>query len=96
MAFGGKLVSSPNSNRLGYIIIIVSSAMFLGALFAWAWLPEVQETQRLPNSYVLPSKSLEELAKGRKAEDQGQVISLRRRVGGLIPKRPKLLAPREK
>jgi hypothetical protein len=85
LKFGGKLVSGASSNALGYILIIFSSAMFLGALFAWVWLPEVQDSQKLPGSRVLPSQSLEELAEGRKkAEARGQIIGFRRKIDGLF------------
>jgi hypothetical protein len=67
---------------MGYILIIFSSAMFLGAVVAWVWLPEVQEAKRLPGSRVLPSKSLEDLAEGRvKARAEGQIAGLRKRLG---------------
>src|SRR5580700_3662424 len=42
MVFNGILASDPNSNGLGWIFIIFSFVMALGAFFAWVWIPELQ------------------------------------------------------
>ncbi|OCK75629.1 MFS general substrate transporter [Lepidopterella palustris CBS 459.81] len=80
-SFHGVKVQDPNSKGLGWILIIYSVVMASGALFAWAWIPDVQDMRREEDSLVLPSKSLEELAEGRvRAQKDGQIIGLRRKV----------------
>ena len=66
-------ISNPNSVSLGWVLIGFSFAMALGAVFAWAWIPELQNPRGSETdwrrqdfrSYEVPSKSLEELAVGR-------------------------------
>jgi PHS family inorganic phosphate transporter-like MFS transporter len=67
---------------LPWSLIVFSFAMALGAVFAWAWIPEVQDVSatevkggvgRRDRRYEVPSKTLEELAIGR--------IGLRREKG---------------
>jgi len=38
--------------------------MGLGALFAWVWIPQVQNTRDDDGRFQLPSKTLEELGEG--------------------------------
>jgi len=52
----------PNSAGLGYIFIFFAFVMALGAPFAWAWIPDVQDHE----DGRAPSKTLEELGKGRR------------------------------
>jgi PHS family inorganic phosphate transporter-like MFS transporter len=72
--------SSPTSHNLGWVLIGFSGAMLLGAFFAWTWIPDVQNArgsesvvkrrkERRWRKYEIPSKSLEELAKGRQGVD---------------------------
>lgn len=80
MVFGGVKASAPASNRLGYVLIIFGIVMGCGALFAWAWIPEVQNRRDEDGGFNLPSKTLEDLGKGlRQAETEGQVIGFRRK-----------------
>lgn len=84
-------ISSPNSKNLGWVLISFSFAMALGALFAWAWIPEVQnprgsevETRRGRRDrfrdYEVPSKSLEELAVGRAGvKDVNRMVGFKHR-----------------
>jgi hypothetical protein len=58
------LASDPNSNGLGWIFIIFGFVMGLGALFAWVWIPQVQNTRDEEGGFQLPSKNLEELGEG--------------------------------
>lgn len=68
-------ITNPNSVSLGWVLIAFSCAMALGAVFAWAWIPEVQNSRGTEiemrkgrksrhRDYEVPSKSLEELATG--------------------------------
>jgi PHS family inorganic phosphate transporter-like MFS transporter len=80
------LASDPNSNGLGWIFITFGIVMGLGALFAWVWIPQVQNTRDDDGRFQLPSKTLEELGEGfRKATSRepgggGQVIGFRAKV----------------
>jgi hypothetical protein len=78
-------VKDINSNAMGWVLIVLSPMMFLGAILAWAWLPEVQSPTRVANGRKLVNKSLETLALGRtEAEQGGQVVGMRRRLRGLV------------
>jgi len=96
-------ITNPNSHSLGWILIGFSFAMLLGALFSWAWIPEVQnergsETEKRRGrsskhrKWEVPSKTLEELAKGRMLGVGGERedgIGFRRKGGNLIRRRRK-------
>lgn len=80
-------ITNPNSLTLGWILVGFSFAMALGALFSWAWVPEVQDgrgtdmedTRRRKSrlrAYEVPSKTLEDLATGRAG-----VVDERREIG---------------
>jgi hypothetical protein len=56
--------NDPNTNSLGYIFIIFGCVMGLGAVFAWGWIPDVQNSRDESGGLVLPSKTLEELGEG--------------------------------
>lgn len=82
-------ITNPNSLTLGWILIGFSFAMGLGALFSYAWIPELQdargtevETRRGKKSrlrrFEVPSKSLEELARGRAGKDEHDAVGFRR------------------
>ncbi len=89
-------ISSPNSTSLAWVLVGFSFAMGLGAVFAWAWIPEVQDprgmdkeekrlsgkVQKFAASFVVPSKSLEELALGRAGELQSEKADVGFRVRG--------------
>ena len=77
--FGGYSINDPRYPNLAYILIIFSVLMALGSFFAWAWLPDLQESRRA-QGYKLPSKTLEELAGGRASMGE-KAISLRNRFG---------------
>lgn len=84
MAFGGKSIRDPDSNGLGWLLIIFAGVMASGALFSWAWIPDLQNT-REGKSLALPSKTLEELAEGLpRAMAEGQAIGFRSRTRRLI------------
>lgn len=84
ISINGKSITDPNSNSLGYVLIIFSVIMASGSIFAWAWIPDVQN-DRSGRKDDLPSKGLEELAEGRlTAEREGQIIGMRRRISNLI------------
>lgn len=98
-----------NLASLNIALGIFSVLMASGAFFAWAWLPNVQrepdEAPRPMTLPTLPSKTLEELAKGRAyatgstAIDlmtglpggEGQVLSLRRKTAALFAELWKML-----
>lgn len=89
--FGGKSVGDSDSRGMGYLLIIFSASLFLGSLVTWAWIPELQDLQKPPNSRVLPSKSLEVLAEGRLgAQKDGQIIGMRARIKESVLRRRKV------
>jgi len=89
-------IANPNSMSLGWILIGFSSAMGLGALISWAWIPEVQDARgshveprrgkkSKSRDYEVPSKSLEELAVGRIGVlDEKRMVGFRRKSGLLM------------
>ena len=90
-------ITSPNSKNLGWVLIGFSFAMVLGALCAWAWIPDVQESRGADvesrgqkrgrfRAYEIPSKSLEDLAVGRRIgfEDEKDMIGFRKRGRQLL------------
>lgn len=66
-----EFTSASDPAYLSYALWAFAGLMALGAITAWAWLPNVQhepEGTRKPKAHIppiLPSKSLELLAKGR-------------------------------
>jgi PHS family inorganic phosphate transporter-like MFS transporter len=69
-------ITNPNSLNLGWILIGFSFAMALGAVFSWAWIPELQYARGTNvheargkrsrfSAYEVPSKTLEDLAVGK-------------------------------
>lgn len=84
MKFGGVSVRDVNSNGFGWVLIIFGCVLALGALPAWAWLPEIQKPRREETGLILPSKTLEELAGGiKQAEENGEAIGFRKRFSQL-------------
>ncbi|KAF2098772.1 MFS general substrate transporter [Rhizodiscina lignyota] len=87
ISINGRKISDPNSNGLGYILIIFAAIMAFGSIFSWAWIPDVQNA-RTGKGYEIPSKGLEELAEGRTtAQREGQVISIRGKFRGLFKRK---------
>ena len=70
--FFGLAVNDGSNKNFGYILVIFAVFMAFGAIFAWAWIPELQEAKR-SEGWALPSKTLEELALGRMGESGGEV-----------------------
>ncbi|KAK7714860.1 hypothetical protein SLS57_006931 [Botryosphaeria dothidea] len=62
--FHGWKADSLNNENLGYVFVVFACVMLTGALFSWAWIPEVQNRRDERNGLRLPSKTLEELGKG--------------------------------
>jgi hypothetical protein len=60
--------------------------MMSGALFSWAWLPEVQEYVTNDKGETrLENKSLEDLGEGlKRAEMDGEIIGLRKKVTAVV------------
>jgi hypothetical protein len=55
--------------------------MASATLFSWGWIPDVQEPRGEDTGVEMPSKSLEELAEGKKrAEEDGQIIGIRAKL----------------
>jgi len=75
--FNGRKVKDNDSDGLGWLLVIFSGVMVLGALFSWAWIPDVRSGERAGRSLKLPSKTLEQLAEGMRGE--GQATGFRRR-----------------
>ena len=81
------------SSDPGYLraaLAIFSVLMALGAVIAWVWLPDVQGkpkgVAKETTWPILPSKGLEDLAKGRRyaISDEGQIISFRDNIIALF------------
>ena len=86
--FGGRSARDLDNNRLGYVLIIFAGVLALGAPVAWAWLPEVQKPRGAETGLTLPSKTLEELAGGKRAaEEQGDLIGFRPKLRKMFSKR---------
>jgi MFS transporter, PHS family, inorganic phosphate transporter len=83
MKFDGVGIRDLNSKGMGWVLIIFGGVLALGAPFAWAWLPEVQRPRDSETGLILPSRTLEELAEGRKGET-GEHTGFRRRAWRLI------------
>ena len=67
-----------DSKSLGNVLIGFSLVIAIEALFAWAWIPDVQRPGLRRGRRVLVSMKLEELARGkRKAEEDDQIIGFR-------------------
>lgn len=68
--------------------------MLLGAAFAWAWIPDLQNCRDDEGGFKLPSKTLEELGDGLvQARASGQQIGFRVKLGPLIRFRKRSRAP---
>ncbi|EKG19616.1 Sugar transporter conserved site [Macrophomina phaseolina MS6] len=65
--FHGFKADSLRNENLGYVFVVFACVMLTGALFSWAWTPEVQNRRDERNGLRLPSKTLEELGKGMEA-----------------------------
>lgn len=63
-----KTILGNNGKALDELLAAFSVPLFLGALFAWVWIPEIQTSPVDPPRALhlprLPNKSLERLAKG--------------------------------
>jgi MFS transporter, PHS family, inorganic phosphate transporter len=69
--------SDPSTTTQGYIFIIFGVVMAIGAVFSWAWIPNIQEGRQDPQSLVLTNKILEDLGGGY----ERAVIGLNENVG---------------
>lgn len=78
-----------SSTRQGLIFLLFGSFMALGALYSWAYLPDVQRV--VPDSGGRPrleNMNLEELGEGReRARHLEQVITIRDKIGRLKRRR---------
>ena len=68
-----------SETKQGLIFILFGSFMFLGAIFSWAYIPDIQRWRPLRSGKkVLENRTLEDLGEGRwKAKLEGEVISIR-------------------
>lgn len=68
---------SPRSDALGKILLVFCAVMAFGGLLSWAWIPELQEPfvkagkAEDQRRWTWPSKTLEELARGREGDGGG-------------------------
>ncbi|KAF2666279.1 MFS general substrate transporter [Microthyrium microscopicum] len=76
LQFGNHSLRDLDSNGMGWMLIIFSTVLLLGAFCAWLWIPEVQSNTRLEGSWILPSKSLEELAVGKTRTEREAINGL--------------------
>ncbi|KAF7518890.1 hypothetical protein G7054_g13297 [Neopestalotiopsis clavispora] len=74
-----------SANRQGLIFILFGSVLALGAVYSWAYLPNVQRPVLIDGEKrVLETKNLEELGEGRgKASLEGEAITVREKVDEL-------------
>ncbi len=89
-------ITNPNSHTLGWVLIAFSFAMALGAIVTWAYIPEVQYPRgtEIPTrrgrknksrEWECPSKSLEELSKGRAGvTDERHMVGFRKKSAFLF------------
>ncbi|GAB1311228.1 Repressible high-affinity phosphate permease [Madurella fahalii] len=67
-----------SSTRQGLIFLLFASFMALGALYSWAYLPDVQRAVYDGGKKRLETKTLEELGEGyMRARQEGQLITVR-------------------
>jgi PHS family inorganic phosphate transporter-like MFS transporter len=64
-----------SQTKQGLIFLLFATFMLLGALFSWAYLPDVQRER--PDGH-LETKNLEQLGEGReRARQEGEIIGIR-------------------
>ena len=69
-----------STTRQGLIFLLFASFMALGAIYSWAYLPDVQRlvVDEATGTRCLETKNLEELGEGcEKARQEGQVFTVR-------------------
>jgi len=68
-----------STTRQGLIFLLFASFMVFGAIYSWAYLPDVQRCVEVPGGgRRLETKNLEDLGEGRaKARLEGEVITIR-------------------
>jgi PHS family inorganic phosphate transporter-like MFS transporter len=57
--FSSAPLDDPNSDGLGWVLIIFSGIMAYGTLFAWALIPDVQDLSGAEDRLAFPSKTLD-------------------------------------
>jgi len=78
MTFNGVKASNAKSDGLGWVFIIFGFFMAIGVIFAWVWIPAVQNIRDEEGGLKLPSKTLEVLGEGlARARLDLQVIGMR-------------------
>ncbi|EFX03692.1 hypothetical protein CMQ_620 [Grosmannia clavigera kw1407] len=81
----GVDVEYDSATKQGLLFLLFSSFMSFGALYSWAYLPDVQRRNVVPNHSTgeaarghLENKNLEDLGEGRaKAKQEGEIITIR-------------------
>ena len=99
-AIGGVRVNEFGSAGLGWVFVTYGFVMALGAVFAWGWIPNLQQQRSAEGSpspppskgakrlRLLPSKTLEVLGEGvARARADGEAVGMRARFAGLLPRR---------
>ena len=70
--------------RQGLIFLLFGSVAAVGAIFSWAYLPDVQRRVEYDGQNYLEAKTLEELGEGReKARLGGEVITVKEKLADL-------------
>ncbi|KAH8675299.1 major facilitator superfamily domain-containing protein [Xylariales sp. PMI_506] len=68
-------------NRQGLVFLIFGAVLAFGAIYSWAYLPNVQRLVHDEDGKKLETKNLEELGEGRqKGKLEGEVITVREKV----------------
>lgn len=76
--------SYKSETRQGLIFLLFGSVAAVGAIFSWAYLPDVQRWVEYDGRKYLEVKTLEELGEGReKARLGGEVITIKEKFADL-------------
>lgn len=76
--------SYKSHTRQGLIFLLFGSVAAVGAIFSWAYLPDVQRRVEYDGKKYLEAKTLEELGEGReKARLGGEVITVKEKLTDL-------------
>jgi PHS family inorganic phosphate transporter-like MFS transporter len=81
--------NDPDSKQLWFIFVIFGFVMAVGAIFAFAWTPDVQNRHESGGEAKLPCKTLEELGEGLGHEslELASTIGFRKRWKSLMHQR---------
>jgi len=79
-----------STTRQGLIFLLFATFMALGAVYSWAYIPDIQRVvvDEGTGSRHLETRNLEELGEGReRARQEGQVVTVRDKWGEMKQRR---------